>query len=80
MKIYTKDYLRDKISGLSKKNPYIHIDISLTIPHIKIENERVKLIGVCPHIFRIEEGEHNRCHSLKYEDLIAKFVKIAELA
>ncbi len=73
--------IRAQIQKLYQTDPIIHMDVSLTNPRLSYTNAEVKITGVYPHIFQIEEytsGAPKR-HSLQYADVLIRHVVIAEL-
>ena len=77
----TENYLKEKLEKLCERDPYIHIDVNLSKPHVELSNVRVKIIGVYRHIFQIETEKNGKTdrYSLQYGDIIAGIAKIAEL-
>ncbi len=75
------DIIKAKIKNLYETNPNIHMSITLKRPRLIIENEPVKIVGVYPNIFQIEEyslGEA-RQHTLQYTDIYIGQAVIPEI-
>lgn len=77
----TLDLIRLKVQRLYNNSPDIHITAVLLNPKVTLENAHVKITGVYPHIFRIEEqtGENRKCHTIQYTDILTNQVVISEL-
>ncbi len=75
------DIIKSKIKSLYETNPSIHVNVSLNTPKISLKNKPVLLIGVYPHVFRIEDRSSGRAeqHTLQYVDVLTKNIEIVEL-
>ena len=75
------DTIKAKIKRLYQTNPNIHITASIATPKTELKNELVKLKGVYPHIFQIEETTTGsaRCHTIQYTEVLTKHIEILEL-
>ncbi len=75
------DIIKSKIKSLYETNPSIHVNVSLNTPKISFKNKPVLLIGVYPHVFRIEDRSGGRAelHTLQYVDVLTKNIEIVEL-
>lgn len=73
--------IRERIRGLYRTDPRIHISVTISGSKIKLENEPATIKGVYPHFFRIEEQSVGfpRCHTLQYTDVLLHSIEIAEL-
>ena len=73
--------IRDRIAKLYVTHPDVHINISMTSPKVSVRNEPVRITGVYPHLFRIEEKNTGvpRSFTHRYTDLLTGRVEIAEL-
>lgn len=74
-------YIRSGIRRLYETDPHIHINVTLTHPKIRLENEPALIKAVYPHIFRIEEngGGSPKSYTLQYGDILTGQVEILEL-
>ena len=75
------DIIKSKIKSLYETNPSIHVNVSLNTPKISFKNKPVLLIGVYPHVFRIEDRSGQRAdqYTLQYVDILTKNIEIMEL-
>ncbi len=75
------DIIKSGLQSLYKTNPDIHVNVSLNTPIINLINRSVILIGVYPHIFRVEDHYGGRCeqYTLQYVDVLTKNIEILEL-
>ena len=75
------DKIRNQVKDLYKKNPKIHMDVSLSSPKLILENAEATIKGVYPHIFQIEEMSEGKArrHSLQYSDIHTRHIVIREL-
>lgn len=73
--------IRRQVKELYNKNPHIHIDISSAHVKTALKNTPAELIGVYPHIFRVEvkNGEEKERYTLQYTDILIKQAVIAEM-
>lgn len=74
--------IKTKIKERYNENPNIHINLALTSPRLCLKNQEVRLKGVYPHIFRIEEYSTGKpqCYTLQYNDILAGQIEITELS
>ncbi len=73
--------VRADIARLGKRSPNVHLDVSISNPKLSLQNTKAKIVGVYPHVFRIEEnvtGEA-KCHTLQYTDVLTGNIRILEL-
>lgn len=78
---YSIDLVRAKIKTLFEQHPNVHVNVFLTHPKLNIQNVEIKIVGVYPHIFQIEEyteGKPKR-HTLQYTDVVLNNIEISEL-
>lgn len=75
------DTLKMNIMQLYKSNPNIHVNISVGHPKINLKGDPALIIGVYPHIFRIEEYSDGtpKCHTVRYTDVLTNQIEIVEL-
>ena len=75
------DTVKSKIRELYETNPNIHVNITVGHPKINLKSDPAVIIGVYPHIFRIEEYSEGepKCHTLQYTDLLTNQIQIDEL-
>ena len=75
------DSIRLRIEQLYKTNPHVHLNVSLSHPKLTLVNVPAVILGVYPHIFRIEEccDGMPKCHTLQYSDVVTKRIEILEL-
>lgn len=75
------DIIKSKIKSLYETNPSIHVNVSLNTPKLNLRNKPVLLIGVYPHVFRIEDRSNGRSeqYTLQYVDVLTKNIEIMEL-
>ncbi len=79
--MYTEEYVKKKIEKLMNTDPYIHVNVTLTKPHIEREGVSVKIVGAYRHIFQVEEEKDGRTerYSVQYREVAAGIIKIAEI-
>lgn len=72
---------KQRIRALYEQNPHVHISVSINASKIHLTNEPVRITGVYPHIFQIEERSSGapKNLTLQYTDVLTDNVKIAEL-
>ncbi len=72
--------IKEKITQLFKTNPDIHMNVSLTKPRLELRNDAVKITGVYPNIFQIEEYSSGKPkkHILQYNDILTGHIEILE--
>ncbi len=75
------EQVKKQIENLYKKNPDIHISISISRPRVVLENAPAVITGVYPNFFRIEEKNSGflRSHTVRYADLATNALRITEL-
>lgn len=75
------ELIKAKMKQLYQTNPNIHITASIATPKTELKDELVKLKGVYPHIFQIEETTTGsaRCHTLQYTEILTEHIEISEL-
>ena len=75
------DIIKSGLQSLYKNNPSIHVNVSLNTPKISLRNKPVLLIGVYPHVFRIEDrsGGIAEQYTLQYVDVLTRNIEIMEL-
>ncbi len=73
--------LRQQIRKLYTDNPNIHISGVIITPKTIFSNTPVKLVGVYPSLFEIEENLNGttKRHTLPYTDVLIKHIVIEEL-
>ena len=72
--------IRQQIAQRFQTNPGIVINVTLKRPKLNLSNLPVKIVGVYPHIFQVEEeapGEKKR-HTLQYTDVLLHHVEILD--
>lgn len=77
----TVDVIKIKMEHLYKLNPNIHVNVSMTSPKVKLENEPVVIKGIYRNFFQIEEKSSGlaRLRTYPYCDIITKRIEIKEL-
>lgn len=77
----TQEQIRSQISNLYRTSPTVHMEITLKNTRPPIPSGEMKIVGVYPHIFQVEEaaGGPPRRHSLQYSDVLVGHVVISEL-
>lgn len=77
----TVDVIKIKMEHLYKLNPNIHVNVSMTSPKVKLENEPVVIKGIYRNFFQIEEKSSGlaRLRTHPYCDIITKRIEIKEL-
>ncbi len=80
-KMYSLDYIKEKIESLYKTSPNVHISVNLSKPRLCLDCAPAVIVGVYAHIFRVEENSARtpRQHSLRYAEVAAGIVKLEEL-
>ena len=75
------DNIKSGIKKLFDTGAYIHVNISMTRPKLIVKNASVKIVGVYPHMFQVEEtaGERPARYSLQYNAVLIGQVVIPEL-
>ena len=75
------EIIKEKIKKLYNTNPNVHINVSMSNPRIELKNELVKIKGVYPHIFQIEEGSTGsvKCRTHQYTEVLTRRIEILEL-
>ena len=75
------EQIREQLKRLFETNPEVHVNVNLTHPKLHLENDIAKIVGVYPHVFRLEEYSTGKpqCHTLQYTDIMIKHVEIIEL-
>lgn len=76
------EVIKEKIEKLYAENNTIHIDSQPARSAIPLKNASVKIKGVYPHIFVVEEcegGNTLRRHAIQYADVFTKHIVISEL-
>ncbi len=73
--------LRQQVRRLYETNPSIHISGVILNPKTVFSNTAVKLVGVYPSLFEIEEALNGTAkrHTLPYTDVLIKHIVIEEL-
>ncbi len=76
------DEIKKAVSALFKADRDIHIDVAFTSPRASLKNERAKITGVYPHLFKIEEYSSGRAktHTFQYSDVFIGQISIRELS
>lgn len=73
--------IRQRISERFQKNPDITVNVALKRPTLNLGGVPVKIVGVYPHIFQVEEvtaaGEKKR-HTLQYTDVLLHHIEILD--
>ncbi len=77
----TEEKIIKQIKALYEANSIIHVDVSLSKPKFVIKNAEVRIRGVYPHIFQLEEntGARTICHTVQYTDVMIGNIVIQEL-
>ncbi len=77
----SEEKLKKQIKELYETNPVIHVDVALSRPKFLIKNAEVRIKGVYPHIFQVEENANGlvKCHTIQYTDLLIGSIVIAEI-
>ncbi len=75
------EQVRSKIKRLYNANPYIHMNAEFAVPKLPFINATVKIVGVYPNIFQIEENTSGTVqrHTLQYTEVLIKHIVIKEL-
>lgn len=75
------EHIKSRIKELYRSSPEIHINVSRINPKVQLDNFPVKITGVYPHIFVIEEYSKGtaRRHSVQYNELLTNNFEIIEL-
>lgn len=79
--MYIVDLARAKIKMLFKRHPTVPYNVNLTHPKLNLQNVEIKIVGVYPHIFQIEEytEEKAKRHTLQYTNVALNNSEIIEL-
>ena len=79
--VYELNRIRQQISERFQKNPGITINVALKKPKLNLSGVPVRIVGVYPHIFQVEEetaaGEKKR-HTLQYTDVFLHNIEILD--
>ncbi len=77
----SEENIKKQIKELYETTPMIHVDVSMSKPRFVIKNAEVKIKGVYPHIFQLEENDSGqvRCHTVQYTDVMIGNIVIAEM-
>ncbi len=72
------ELIKEQIQSFYRANQEIRVNVSLNTPKLSLTNAKVKITGVYPHIFQIEEYESGkpRRHTLQYTDILIKHIVI----
>jgi len=72
--------IRQHLLRLFQSNPHIRINVSLQKPKLSLCNVPVKIVGVYPHIFQIEEtsSEGGKRYTLQYTDILLHNIEILD--
>lgn len=70
---------KNLVTKLYKENQTVHMDVSLPKMRINLKDDEVKIVGVYPHIFQIEQTKENgKKYILQYSDILTKSIIIHE--
>lgn len=74
--------IRQHILRLFQTDPHIRINVSLKKPKCSLCDVSVKIVGVYPHIFQIEEetSDGRKRYTLQYTDVLLRNIEILENA
>lgn len=74
--------IRQHIQQLFQSNPNIRVNVSLKKPKLNLCDVPVKIVGVYPHIFQIEEetSDGRKRYTLQYTDVLLHNIEILENA
>ncbi len=76
----TVEEIKSEIAKLNERGALLHVSIKTTRPRIDVTDATVKIIGVYPHMMRVEEtADSAACHSIRYTDILIGYVKIREI-
>lgn len=79
--VYELNRIRQRISERFQKNPGITVNVALKRPTLTLSGVPVRIAGVYPHIFQVEEetaaGEKKR-HTLQYTDVLLHHIEILD--
>lgn len=78
---YEPEQIRQRITERYRSDPGIRVNVSLRQPRLQLRNVPVRITGVYPHIFQIEEttsGQPRR-HTLQYTDVLTHDVELLDV-
>ncbi len=80
--MYPLEAIRAKVAALHEHDPNVHVNVSISRPKIKIDNDPAQIIGIYPHVFMLREFHDGveKTHTVKYSDLLTGQIEIVELA
>ncbi len=78
---YELEQIRQRITERYRSDPGIRVNVSLRQPRLQLHNVPVRIAGVYPHIFQIEETTSGqlRRHTLQYTDVLTHDVELLDV-
>ncbi len=75
------ELIREKVKRLRDSDPHIHVNVSITRPKVKIDNEPAEILGVYPNVFRLRDmsSKDGKSYTIKYSDILTGQIEIVEL-
>lgn len=74
------DLIKNKIKMLYENNGEIHINVAIKNPKINLYNVPASIIGVYPHVFRLEDksSAERKFYTLQYSDILTGQICITD--
>ena len=75
------DQIKKEMEKLYKKDPSIHITVSIKRPRVHLTDVPATITGVYPHLFRVEDTASGtaEAYMLSYNDIVTGEIRIREL-
>ncbi len=73
--------IRVKVKALHDCDPHVHVNVSITRPKIKIDNDPAEILDIYPNVFRLREchSSSGKVYTVKYSDILTGQIEIVEL-